>query len=126
MAYKKQIDAGEFKTFAIIREPLSRLVSGFCEVCKRATNDSPHILDMDFYWMKGKPQILSFLDVLEKRYFDAQGNETNTDYLRMLKLVKSAGYNGFIGVEYEGSGLSEVDGILATKNLLLEKAKLIV
>ena len=58
--------------------------------------------------------------------FDAQGNETNTDYLRMLKLVKSAGYNGFIGVEYEGSGLSEVDGILATKNLLLEKAKLIV
>lgn len=58
--------------------------------------------------------------------FDAKGNETNTDYLRMLKLVKSAGYNGFIGVEYEGSGLSEVDGILATKNLLLEKAKLIV
>ena len=58
--------------------------------------------------------------------FDAQGNETNTDYLRMLKLVKSVGYNGFIGVEYEGSGLSEVDGILATKNLLLEKAKLIV
>ena len=58
--------------------------------------------------------------------FDAQGNETNTDYLRMLKLVKSAGYNGFIGVEYEGSGLSEVDGILATKDLLLEKAKLIV
>ena len=58
--------------------------------------------------------------------FDEQGNETNTDYLRMLKLVKSAGYNGFIGVEYEGSGLSEVDGILVTKNLLLEKAKLIV
>lgn len=58
--------------------------------------------------------------------FDAQGNETNTDYLRMLKLVKSAGYNGFIGVEYEGSDLSEVDGILATKDLLLEKAKLIV
>ncbi len=58
--------------------------------------------------------------------FDAQGNETNTDYLRMLKLVKSTGYNGFIGVEYEGSSLSEVEGILATKNLLLEKAKLIV
>ena len=44
----------------------------------------------------------------------------------MLKLVKSAGYNGFIGVESEGGGLSEIDGILATKNLLLEKAKLIV
>lgn len=58
--------------------------------------------------------------------FDAQGNETHTDYLRMLKLVKSAGYNGFIGVEYEGEVLSEIDGILATKNLLLEKGKHIV
>ena len=58
--------------------------------------------------------------------FDAQGNETQTDYGRMLQLVKNAGYNGFIGVEYEGSGLAEVDGILATKNLLLEKAKNIV
>ena len=58
--------------------------------------------------------------------FDADGNEKHTDYFRMLKLVKSAGYNGFIGVEYEGGGLSEIDGILATKNLLLEKAKLIV
>lgn len=58
--------------------------------------------------------------------FDADGNEKHTDYLRMLKLVKTAGYNGFIGVEYEGGGLSEIDGILATKNLLLEKAKLIV
>ena len=58
--------------------------------------------------------------------FNAQGNETHTDYIRMLKLVKSAGYNGFIGVEYEGEVLSEIEGILATKNLLLEKAKLIV
>jgi hypothetical protein len=58
--------------------------------------------------------------------FDAQGNETHTDYLRMLKLVKSAGYTGFIGVEYEGEVLSEIDGILATKNLLLEKGKHIV
>lgn len=58
--------------------------------------------------------------------FDAEDNEAHTDYLRMLQLVKNAGYTGFIGVEYEGSGLSEIDGILATKKLLLEKAKLIV
>lgn len=58
--------------------------------------------------------------------FDAEGNEIHTDYLRMLQLVKNAGYTGFIGIEYEGSELSEIDGILATKNLLLEKAKLIV
>ena len=77
---------------------------------------------------KGVKELMSraFAVSAKSHDFDAQGNETNTDYLRMLDLVKSAGYNGFIGVEYEGSGLSEVEGILATKNLLLEKAKLIV
>jgi sugar phosphate isomerase/epimerase len=36
----------------------------------------------------------------------------------MLSLVKSAGYNGYIGIEYEGSRLSEEEGIRATKKLL--------
>lgn len=50
--------------------------------------------------------------------FDANGNETNIDYERMLKIVKKAGYKGYIGIEYEGKNLSEVEGILATKKLL--------
>ena len=55
--------------------------------------------------------------------FDAQGNETGTDYKRMLQIVKNAGFNGYIGVEYEGQKLSEEAGILATKNLLIKAAK---
>ena len=55
--------------------------------------------------------------------FDEDGNETNTDYIKMLQIVKDAGYKGYIGVEYEGSILSEEEGILATKNLLLKSAK---
>src|SRR5690606_18192673 len=50
--------------------------------------------------------------------FDANGNETQIDYERMMKIVKEAGFKGYIGIEYEGSKLSEVDGILATKKLL--------
>jgi len=50
--------------------------------------------------------------------FDATGNETKTDYARMLKIVLDAGYRGWIGIEYEGDGLSEADGIQATKSLL--------
>ena len=50
--------------------------------------------------------------------FDAEGNEVRTDYRRMLKIVLDAGYRGWIGVEYEGTGLSEAEGILATKKLL--------
>lgn len=50
--------------------------------------------------------------------FDAAGNETQTDYRRMLGIVRAAGYRGFIGIEYEGSGLDEYAGIRATKTLL--------
>ena len=53
--------------------------------------------------------------------FDEEGNEINTDYYKMLRIVKDAGYTGYIGIEYEGEVLSEPDGILATK-ALLEKA----
>ncbi|NCO62578.1 MAG: TIM barrel protein [Flavobacteriales bacterium] len=51
--------------------------------------------------------------------FDENGNETTLDYPRIIQLVKDSGYTGFIGVEYEGTRLSENEGILATKNLLL-------
>lgn len=50
--------------------------------------------------------------------FDAKGNETHTDYQRMMKIVLAAGYHGRVGIEYEGSKLSEPEGIRATKRLL--------
>jgi sugar phosphate isomerase/epimerase len=50
--------------------------------------------------------------------FDAQGNETATDYPRMMRIVLDAGYRGYVGIEYEGHRLSEPEGILATKRLL--------
>jgi len=50
--------------------------------------------------------------------FDENGDERQTDFERMLRIVLDAGYRGFVGVEYEGSTLGEPDGIRATKNLL--------
>lgn len=50
--------------------------------------------------------------------FDEQGNEAKIDYSRMLKMVKAAGYRGYVGIEYEGSKLPEAEGIKATKALL--------
>jgi L-ribulose-5-phosphate 3-epimerase len=51
--------------------------------------------------------------------FDEKGNETKTDYRKMMELVlMKHKYSGFIGIEYEGSRLSEHDGIEATKKLL--------
>ncbi|MDH3795922.1 MAG: sugar phosphate isomerase/epimerase [Flavobacteriaceae bacterium] len=50
--------------------------------------------------------------------FDADGNETTINYPKLLQLVKDQGYDGYIGIEYEGSRLSESEGIMATKELL--------
>ncbi len=54
--------------------------------------------------------------------FDDKGNETATDYRKMMKIVLDAGYSGYVGVEYEGSKLDEFAGIRATK-ALLEKVR---
>jgi len=50
--------------------------------------------------------------------FDEEGNETKSDFYKILKIVKEAGYTGYIGIEYEGRVLSEVEGVMATKRLL--------
>lgn len=50
--------------------------------------------------------------------FDDEGNETNTDFARMMKIVLGAGYRGYVGIEYEGERLSEVEGVKRTKALL--------
>ncbi|MEZ6193482.1 MAG: sugar phosphate isomerase/epimerase family protein [Phycisphaerales bacterium] len=50
--------------------------------------------------------------------FDDAGNETETDYTRMMKIVLDAGYHGYVGIEYEGSRLSEYEGVARTKALL--------
>lgn len=50
--------------------------------------------------------------------FNEKGYEKNMDYIKLMSIVKEAGYRGYVGIEYEGSGLSEYEGIRATKNLL--------
>ncbi len=50
--------------------------------------------------------------------FDEQGNETETDYRKMLQIVKAANFSGYIGIEYEGEKLGEDEGIRKTKALL--------
>jgi sugar phosphate isomerase/epimerase len=50
--------------------------------------------------------------------FDAGGAETSIDYRRMMRIVVGAGYRGYVGIEYEGTRLSEIEGIEATRDLL--------
>ena len=51
--------------------------------------------------------------------FDDRGNETTIDFERMLQIVVDKhGYQGYIGIEYEGKRLPEREGIKACRDLL--------
>lgn len=80
---------------------------------------SPCVEMYDRY--QGVDELMPFAKgVSAKSYdFDEAGNCVETDYARMLPIVKKHGYTGYIGIEYEGNKLSEPDGIRATKELLL-------
>ncbi len=69
---------------------------------------------------KGVTELMPYAKAVSAKShdFDAMGNETHTDYRRMMKIVLDAGYQGYVGIEYEGSKLSEPEGIRATLKLL--------
>jgi len=69
---------------------------------------------------KGVSELMPFAKAVSAKThdFDEQGNETRTDYKRMMKIVIDAGYHSYVGIEYEGERLSEADGIRASKRLL--------
>jgi sugar phosphate isomerase/epimerase len=50
--------------------------------------------------------------------FDEKGNETGSDFYRIMDIVLDADYNGYVGIEYEGSVHSEMEGIRFTNELL--------
>lgn len=69
---------------------------------------------------QGVTELMPFAKAVSaKSYdFDEEGNETTIDYLRMMKIVVGSGYRGYVGIEYEGRRLSEVEGTKRTKQLL--------
>jgi sugar phosphate isomerase/epimerase len=96
----------DFGNFCIAEEGYGSLFDGSCK---------------EFYdpYKGVSEMIVKAFGVSAKSYdFDEVGNETTLDYNRLIKIVKDAGYKGFVGVEYEGSRLSEEEGIIATKTLL--------
>ncbi len=69
---------------------------------------------------KGVAELMPFAKAVSAKShdFDEDGNETHTDFFRMMKIVLDAGYHGYVGIEYEGGKLGEMAGIEATRKLL--------
>jgi sugar phosphate isomerase/epimerase len=63
--------------------------------------------------------------------FDTAGNDVETDFYRMFKIIKASGFTGWVSIEYEGGlfkmytkdakYLGDYDGVVATRKLV-EKA----
>ena len=98
----------DFGNFCMADEGYGSVFDGSCETV------------YDFY--KGVEEMMpkAFAVSAKSNDFDENGNEKTIDYMRMMKIVKSFGYTGYIGVEYEGNRLSEEEGIKATRDLLIK------
>lgn len=109
-----------------INNPYCGTLPDFGNFCVRRRDgdlwESPCVEFYDKY--KGVEEMLPYAKGISAKAFefDENGNETTIDFLKMFTMVKNVGYKGFVGIEYEGNGLSEDEGIKKTK-LLLEKVK---
>jgi len=68
----------------------------------------------------GVTEMLPFAKgVSAKTYdFDEKGNQPKMDYGKLMEIVKSSSFKGYIGIEYEGFNDNEEEGIRKTKALL--------
>ena len=98
----------DFGNFCMADEGYGSVFDGSCETM------------YDFY--KGVEEMMpkAFAVSAKSNDFDENGDEKTIDYIKMMKIVKSFGYNGYVGVEYEGNRLSEEEGIKATRDLLIK------
>ncbi len=69
---------------------------------------------------KGVKEMMPYAKAVSAKTYDFadDGTELHTDYLRMLKIIKEAGYRGWMGIEYEGDSMTPEAGIRATIELL--------
>ena len=98
----------DFGNFCMADEGYGSVFDGSCEKM------------YDFYQGVEEMMPKAFAVSAKSNDFDDNGDEKTIDYMRMMKIVKSFGYTGYVGVEYEGERLSEEDGIKATRDLLIK------
>jgi sugar phosphate isomerase/epimerase len=76
--------------------------------------------DQEYDKYKGVEELLPYAKGISAKAFnfDANGNEDTIDFDRMFKIIKDGKWSGVVGIEYEGTKLSEEEGIKKTVELL--------
>jgi len=69
---------------------------------------------------KGVEQLLPFAKgVSAKTYdFDSNGEQPKLDYKRLITIVKTSGFKGYMGIEFEGNTQPEDEGVRKTRALI--------
>jgi len=75
---------------------------------------------------QGVKELVPFAKGISAKTFDfkADGTESTIDYDKMFQIIKDSNWSGIVGIEYEGTTLSEEEGIKKTKVLLEKVLKL--
>lgn len=50
--------------------------------------------------------------------FDKDGNQPDFDYPRLIKMIKQSDYKGILAIEWEGSALKPIPGVIASRKLI--------
>lgn len=109
------------KVISNVNLPNCGTLPDFGNFCiRREKTENGEVCKEQYDRYQGVKEMMPFAKgVSAKTYdFDDAGSCIETDYAKMLPIVKAAGYTGHIGIEYEGNKLSEEQGIKATKSLL--------
>lgn len=110
-----------FKVLQSVDQSNVGMLPDFGNFCIRHTEENGGtkcIEEYDKY--KGVDELMPYAKGVSAKTinFDENGNCVETDYDKMMKIVKDSGFKGIIGIEYEGEKLSEEEGIRKTKILL--------
>lgn len=69
---------------------------------------------------QGIKELLPYAKALSVKSFgfDENGYEPTIDYIKMFDLVQASGYDGYMGIEFEGHDMPSVEGIEKTRALV--------
>jgi sugar phosphate isomerase/epimerase len=122
----------------VVDMPNSGLLPDFGNFCRQrskpVTNDikgmmsTKCIKEYDKY--EGVRKMMPYVKGISAKThrFDASGNDIETDFFKMFRIIKDGGFKGYVGIEYEGGiynmfdpsagYISDEEGVKATKALL--------
>lgn len=127
-ALRPLADAAKAKGIVVVIEPGASKWSAqgdFLADVMRAMNHTHCRLMPDFGKLSGDvyagtKAMMPFAAVISAKTheFDAQGNQVEFDYMRLMKIVKDAGFRGVVAVEWEGKLMQPVEGTRASQRLV--------